>query len=140
MSKRNDGQRWRGALQLRAAACCRVQPLDMCSHACACWFMVAPCNHLLGSSDTDRQAKEICRHAECARTALIASNALSTGILYVRLHILVVYFFLARFLFLSLSVFLSLPSSPARRGGSRRSVQMRARTVLITSNALAAGI
>jgi len=48
-------------------------------HTCACWFMVAPCTHLLGSCDPDRQAKEICRHAECARTALIASNALATG-------------------------------------------------------------
>jgi len=96
--------------------------------------------HLLGSSNTDRQAKEICRRAECARTELIASNALATGIQYARLHTLVVYFFLARSLSLSLCLFLSLPSSPARRGGSRRLVQMRTRTVLITSNALAAEI
>jgi len=139
VSKRNDGQRWRHALQLCAAACCRVQPLDMCSHACAYCFMVAPCTLLLGSSDTDRQAKEICCHSECARTVLIASNALATGVQYSHLHTLVVDFFLARSLSLLLSLFLSLASSPARRGGSQRLVQMRARTLLITSNALEQG-
>jgi len=139
VSKHNDGHR-RTALQLRAAACCRVQPRDMCSHAFACCFMVAPCTHLLGSRDIGRQAKEISRRAECARTALIACHALATGSYYAHLHTLVIYFFLARSLSLSLSLFLSLPSSPARLGGCRRLVQMRARTVPIASNALAAGI
>jgi len=75
-----------------------------------------------------------------ARTALIASNALATGSQYAPLHTLVIYFFLAHSFSLSLSLFLSLPSSPVRRGGSRSLVQMRARTVPITSNALATGI
>ena len=101
---------------------------------------MAPCTHLLGSHDTGREAKEFCRRAECARTALIASNALATGSYYAHLHTLVIHFFLARSLSLLLSVFLSLPSSPARLGGCRRLVQMRARTVPIASNALAAGI
>jgi len=48
----------------------------------------------------------------------------------------------SRCLLLSRSIFfLFLPSSPpARRDGSRRLVQMRARTALIASNALAAGV
>jgi hypothetical protein len=41
---------------------------------------VAPYTHLMGSCDTHRQAKEICRRTECARTALIASDALAVGI------------------------------------------------------------
>ena len=56
------------------------------------------------------------------------------------MHTLVVYIYLARSLSPSHSLFLSLPSSPVRRGGSQCLVQMRARTVPITSNALAAGI
>jgi len=123
---RNDGQRWRGVLQLRAAACCHVQPRHMFSHACACWIIVAPCTHLLRSCDTDRQAKEICRRTECACTALIASDALATGLQYAHLHTLGVYFFLARSLCLSLSLslFFPLPSSPTRRGGSQRLVDV----------------
>ena len=51
------------------------------------------------------------------------------------MHNLGVYFFLARFL----SLF--LPSSPpARRDGSRRLVQVRARTALLASNALEVGV
>jgi len=139
VSKRNDGQR-RAELQLLVAVCCRVQPRDMCSHAFAFCFMVAPCTHLLGSRDTGRQAKEISRRADCARTTLIARNTLATGSYYAHLHTLVIYFFLARSLSLSLSLFLSLPSSPACFGGCRRLVQMRARTVSIANNALASGI
>jgi len=90
-------------------ACCRVQPRDMFSHACACWIMVgAPCTHLLGSCDTDRKAKEICRRAESVRTALIASDALAIGFKYAHLNTFGVYFFLARSLSLSFSPSLPL--------------------------------
>jgi len=52
-----DGQQWRGARQPRATACCRVQPRDtVCSHACACWIMLATCIHLLCSSDKRKKS------------------------------------------------------------------------------------
>jgi len=96
VSTRNDGQRWRGALQLRATTCCRVQLRDMFSHVCAFRIIVAPCTHLMGSCDTHRQAKEICRRAKCARTALMANDALAAGVQHANIHYLGVYFFLAR--------------------------------------------
>jgi len=60
--------------------CAMCYASDMCSHACAFWIIVAPCTHLAGSCDTHRQAKEICRLANCARTALMANDALAAGV------------------------------------------------------------
>jgi len=71
VSKRNGGQGWIGAVMC-AAACCRVKPRDMCSHACACLILVARCTHLFGSYDAWRQAKEISRLAPCAHLWLPA--------------------------------------------------------------------
>jgi len=72
-----------------AIACCRVQPPDTASSdTCACCIMLGArlaCTHLLGSCHQQRQAKEICRCAECARTALIASYALAADVLYAHL-------------------------------------------------------
>jgi len=119
--------------------CSRVTCAHTLAHVGSWWHRF----NLLGSCDTGRQAKEICRCAECARTALIASITLTTGSQYEHIHTLVLYFFLARSLSLSLSLLFSLPSSPVRHGphgGSRRLVQMHARTVWITSNALSVEI
>ena len=59
-----------------AIACCHfclpdTASSDTCA-ALACCIMLV-CTHLLGSCHQQRQDKEICRCAECARTALIAS-------------------------------------------------------------------
>jgi len=79
--------RWFGSIAQReierrsatgAIACCRVWlPDTASSDTCACCIMLV-CTHLLGSCHQQRKDKEICRCAECARTALIASYALAT--------------------------------------------------------------
>jgi len=72
------------------------------SDTCACCIMLV-CTHLLGSCHQQRQDKEICCSAECARTALIASYALATDFEYA--HSLTLNFG-------SIQLTLSLPPSP----------------------------
>jgi len=86
-----------------AIACCSVcLPDTASSDTCACCIMLV-CTHLLGSCHQQMQDNEICRCAECARTALIASYALATDFYYA--HSLTLRFG-------SIQLNLSLPPSP----------------------------
>jgi hypothetical protein len=126
-------------MERRAATACHC----MLSCATACYVLthlrildnggtVHPPHGLLRYTQTSE--RNLSPHRVCAHCAYCERCACSRY-LYAHMHNLGVYFFLARFL----SLF--LPSSPpARRDGSQRLVQIRARTALLASNALAVGV
>ena len=72
--------------------------------------------HLVGSSFTDRQAKEICRRASVRAPRLLRAMRLQQVF---SMHICIIWVFTSFSLDLSLFLSPSLPSSPnARRDGS----------------------
>jgi len=100
------------------------------SDTCECCIMLA-CTHLLATKV--RQRNEAMRRvrAHCTNCEICAGNrCLVRTLAYVGILLLSS----------SLYLCLSLPPSPARRGESWLWSQMRALTLIIASNALAAGV
>jgi len=106
MSKRNDGQQWSDARQSCATTCCRVQPHDtVCSHAGACWIMLAPCTHM-NASEKNLSSHRVRTHcANCERCD--CNRSLLCTLAYVGCLLL------SRLLASSLSLSFSLSLSPS---------------------------
>ena len=118
-------------MERRAATACH------CMLSCATAYYVFTHLRILDNGGTaihtDKRKKSVA--AQSVRALRLLRAMRSSRYLYAHMHNLGVYFFLARFL----SLF--LPSSPpARRDGSWRLVQIRVRTALLASNALAVGV
>ena len=69
----SGGEKHCRCVPLHVVVCSRLTCAHKPAHVGSWWHPPS------GSSFTDRQVKEICRRAECARTVLIASNVLAIG-------------------------------------------------------------